>query len=238
MLTRDQIEELNERLVRIPDEDENEEEDEDEDDWYELVFSEPDSAQDIAALEEIIGFAVPEPLKALYQQCGAFKHASHCQAWNTVQLYPVSTLLTWLRADPGTKPAVGLLAYIHDVWGRRTELDVIDAESAKIINENYIVFGERCISDDVYEYWYFDRNGLFGSLYFDQDQGAYNVWKLETLVNIIPPDSMGLSPEERRACTLAEIATVSSDENIFPGKELDALITQQFDDCAQRLAEG
>lgn len=49
---------------------------------------------------------------------------------------------------------------------------------------------------------------------------------------------MGLSPDARRACTLAQIATASSDENIFPGKELDELITQQFDDCALRLAEG
>ncbi|MDQ1921518.1 hypothetical protein [Massilia pseudoviolaceinigra] len=234
MLTRSQIEELNALLVRV-DEDEDEEDD---DDWFALEFSEPDSAEDIAALEGIIGFGIPDALKALYQQCGAFGHASYGLSWQTIKVRSASRMLERLRAGGDATPAMGLLNYIHDSWGGRTELEVIDSELAKIVNENYVVFGERIISDDVYDYWYFDRNGLFGCLHFDQDQGGHNIWKLETLGNIVPPEVPALSREERRAQTLLEVAIFSGDEDIFPGKELDELITQQFEACAQSLAHG
>ncbi|MDQ1811980.1 hypothetical protein RBA41_01550 [Massilia sp. CCM 9210] len=235
MITRDQIEELNERLVRV---DEDEDDEDDDDDWFALNFSEPDSAEDIAALEGILGFGIPDALKALYQQCGAFGHASYGSSWQTIEVRSASRLLERLRAGGDAAPAMGLLNYIHDSWGGRTELEVIDPELAKIVNENYVVFGERIISDDVYDYWYFDRNGLFGCLHFDQDEGGHNVWKLETLGNIVPPEDPPLSRQERRAQTLLEVANFSGDEDIFPGKELDELITQQFEACAQSLADG
>lgn len=147
------VEEFGKFVASIDDEDLQEE--------YKIVFSEPDSPDDIAQLVERIGMPVPESYATLLRTDGAFHHV-HCgDIWQTIRLHSAKEMLD--------RPN-GLVDFIKDIWGGRPELDdALTPESIAKLNAEYVVFGYRYVDDNVHDYFFFDRGGGFHHLLFDQD---------------------------------------------------------------------
>ncbi|UOD29195.1 SMI1/KNR4 family protein [Massilia violaceinigra] len=225
MISRDTIIALNARAVAA---------DTEYPERFDLAFAAPATAQDIAALETLLNIRIPDQLRALYQECGAFRHVHYDDSYGqTIALDGVGAVLEQLRTAGdrryGSHAGQGLVDFIHAHWGGRSDLDdILDEETVKLVNENYIAFGCRYINDDVHDYWYFDRNGMFGNLRFDQDELDYNSWKIETLCDVLPPGDLALDAAQRRAHTLGNIAIYSEPHDTFPGMTLRELIAYQF----------
>ncbi len=201
---------------------------------FDLALNAPDTAQDIAALEALLNIRIPDDLRTLCQECGAFSHVHYQDSYGqTIALDPVGPVLERLR-NPGDgrygkHEWKGLVDFIHAHWGGRSDLDeTLDEETVKLVNDNYTAFGCRRINDDVHDYWYFDRNGMFGNLRFDQDELDYNTWKIDTLCDVLPPDDLVMDAAQRRADVLRRIAIYSEPQDIFPGMTLRELIEYQF----------
>ncbi|ADV65792.1 hypothetical protein [Deinococcus maricopensis] len=232
MLNREQIIAWNDQVIAADPEGDGD---------FELVFAAPDVVDDVAQLEALIGAPLPADLRALYLQVGAFKHVHYALAWQTLRIESVSTQLHWLTRPENrafSRPySLGLVAAIHAAWGEREEFnDALEAEAEQLVNANYVVFGSRHIDDNVIDYWYFDRQGLFGNFRFDQDEAAYNVGRIEQLADILPRANADLSPAERRAYVLAEAESYGT-EDTFPRYTLNQLLRAQFDAITLHLAE-
>ncbi|NHZ91089.1 hypothetical protein F2P45_19000 [Massilia sp. CCM 8733] len=201
---------------------------------FDLAFAAPDTAQDIAALEALLNIRIPDELRSLYQECGAFRHVHYDDSSSqTIALDAVGAVLERVR-NPGDRwygchAGQGLVDFIYAKWGGRTDLEeILDEATVKLVNDNYTGFGCRYINDDVHDYWYFDRNGMFGNLRFDQDELHYNSWKIESLCDVLPPDDIVFDAAQRRAYILGEIAVFSEPKDTFPGMTLRELIDGQF----------
>ncbi|NHZ98488.1 DUF2170 family protein [Massilia sp. CCM 8734] len=201
---------------------------------FDLAFAAPDTAQEIAALEALLNIRIPDELRSLYQECGAFRHVHYDESYSqTIALDAVGAVLERLR-NPGQRwyschAGQGLIDFVYAKWGGRTDLDDILSEATvKVVNDNYTGFGCRYINDDVHDYWYFDRNGMFGNLRFDQDELHYNSWKIESLCDVLPPDDLVFDAAQRRAYVLAEIVSFSEPQDTFPGMTLAQLVDSQF----------
>lgn len=172
-------------------------------------------------------------MKALYQGCGAFGHPRYADCFvQTINMNSARRTLTQLRRDACAHwhtSGLGLYNHILDVWGGRPDLeDALDEESTSIVNANYIVFASRYLHDNVHVYWYFDRNGQFGALRFDQDEWQENIWKIESLADIVPPDSDGLDAAQRLAYTVDEVAGFGGCKDTFPCMTLSELVEREF----------
>ncbi len=196
---------------------------------FELAFAQPDNADDIARFEDLIGTPLPPALRDLYLEGGAFAHVHFANAWQTLRIDPVRSHLASLPLESG------LVAFIHSTWGGREELaESLDDFYVETVNANYTVFGWRYIDDNVHDYLYFDRNGLFGNFRFDQDEASHNLCRLRNLAEILPEGD--LDRDARLAYVLAEVASFSN-ENTFPGASLDALLESQFAAITDHLEE-
>jgi hypothetical protein len=71
--------------------------------------------------------------------------------------------------DLATLPC-GLIDFIDHTWGGRPEFkECLTRSEIQTINKRCIAFGYRYEDDNVHDYLYFDGDGNFGSLFFDQD---------------------------------------------------------------------
>lgn len=234
MYSRDDIRVMNGQVVAV---------DPDEGNHFELLFAKPDSPEQIAQLESLIGVSLPPALKALYLTTGAFKHVHYGNVGDTIRIDSVEyqlELFTRPQNKVGPYPyTLGLVGFIHAMWSGREEfVDSLDVWTEQTVNANYFVFGERYIDDNVDDYLYFDRNGLFGNFRFDQDQAAVNINRLDNLANILPEVDADLDADARRAYVLAEAASFDDDYNTFPGASLEQLLQSQFESIVDGLTEG
>lgn len=147
------VEDFKKFIASIDDEDLQEE--------YEIVFSAPDSPEDMAQVVQRIGMPVPESYATLLRSSGAFHHV-HCgDTWQTIRLHSAKEMLDTRN---------GLIDFIKYIWGGRPELDdALTPESIAKLNAEYVVFGYRYVDDNVHDYFFFDRRGGFHQLLFDQD---------------------------------------------------------------------
>lgn len=128
---------------------------------YRFEWKTPDAPEAITALEKKLGFAVPPELRALWTTKGALHSVWFGDSWQT---------LTMDTAAEMAEHPVGLLQFIDHAWGGRPELAAwLPADAAAKLNAEYIVFGYRYVDDNVHDYFFFDRQGRFGNLPFDQD---------------------------------------------------------------------
>jgi hypothetical protein len=115
----------------------------------------------IESFSEVYGAPLPEELLQFLRTIGPSVSESMGDTWNTLDLF----------ADEGLhQRRTGLLNYIDRSWGGRPEIarnfsqDQIDA-----IDTQYAAIGMCYIDDNVHQYLFFDRDGGFHQLHFDQD---------------------------------------------------------------------
>lgn len=124
---------------------------------FTLKFAEKITEVRMQQIESELGFELPAALRELALTrgpftAGAFNDLCVMGGWND-------------NAHP-----TGLVEYIDYVWGGRPEFEECYKEKELLfLNENYFAFGTRYQDDNVHEYIYFDKNGRFGSIVFDQD---------------------------------------------------------------------
>jgi hypothetical protein len=131
-----------------------------------LVLNEKFTEEQILTLEKKIDCPFPEDLRVMLQSEGVLAHQCFADMWNTLELDSFEQLIN---------KNFGLIDYIRDAWGGRKEFDApqnqayCTAENQAYLNSHYFVFGYRYVDDNVHIYFYFDREGAFGTFEFDQD---------------------------------------------------------------------
>ena len=125
--------------------------------YFAITFHEPLSDGQLRKLETSLGFPIPNALKTMALR-------------NPIEVGSFSELVVlteWKNRDD----VPGLINYIDYAWGGRPEFEEYYQEKHRdYLNKNYFVFGMRYHDDNVHEYLYFDREGMFGSIVFDQDE--------------------------------------------------------------------
>lgn len=124
--------------------------------------SSPFPMNKLEEFEKENGMPYPPALKKFAAEYGPFSAGSE---------HSVSIMHYW---DKEKNPSSGLVKYIDGAWGGRPEFEEFcKAEHIEYLNKNYVVFGMRYIDDNCHEYAYFDREGNFGTIFFDQDGFEY-----------------------------------------------------------------
>jgi hypothetical protein len=169
------IDEFNEKLKALVDEDSF--------DWQRVIFSTPETEENIATLREKV--IIPEELAAFFLKYGAFKSNAFGDAWQTVQLFSVQELLDM---------PLGIIDFIDYYWGGRPEFaDYFSSEEITHLNQQYKIFGLKYVDDNVHDYWFFDQHGKCGNLPFDQDDCEP---AMEILKELLISSNLTLSLEE------------------------------------------
>ena len=169
------IDKFNEKLKQIVDEEQVT--------WYQLSCAPPDSHENIIALQAKIN--LPNELADFLSQSGALKSYAFADTWQTVQLFSANQLL---------EMQTGLVEFIDDYWGGRPEFAAFfSTEQIKQLNEKYHVFGLTYIDDNGHNYFFFDQQGKFGHLPFDQDDCEPT---MTTLNRLLISSNLELSLEE------------------------------------------
>lgn len=169
------VDEFNEKLKQIVDEDQRV--------WHQLSFAPPDSHENIAALRTKIN--IPNELANFLLQQGALQSNAFADAWQTLHLFPAHQLV---------KMQTGLVTFIDSYWGGRPEFaEFLSTEQIRQLNEKYHVFGLTYIDDNVHDYFFFDQQGKFGHLSFDQDDCEP---AMETLKMLLISSNLTLSLEQ------------------------------------------
>lgn len=131
--------------------------DEDMGHWFELKEPSPLSQQMIERFEKQIGIAYPPALRRFLLEHGPFKAGSDSS---------LSIMSGWRDENP----SAGLVAYIDNVWGGRPEFEEeYTPEQIDRLNRTAICFSTLYINDDSHEYAFFDQNGKFGTIAYNQD---------------------------------------------------------------------
>lgn len=134
--------------------------------WYEVKTNEKETLERIEEFEKKCNCTIPEDLKKLYLEHGTFSIKQGG--------FPGSiTLYSNFRKDNpyGTMPNIGgLVEMIQSLWGDRPEFEeYFSTEEINFLNQNYFIFGHYFVDDNAYVHYYFDRQGKFGTIHYDQD---------------------------------------------------------------------
>lgn len=169
------ISEFNEKLKSLVDEDSF--------DWQRIVFSTPENEEQIATLREKV--VIPEELKVFFLKYGSFKSNAFGDAWQTVQLFSIQELIDM---------PLGIVDFIDYYWGGRPEFAAyFSIANITRLNQQYQIFGLKYVDDNVHDYWFFDQQGNFGHLLFDQDDCEY---AMEMLKELLISSNLSFSLEE------------------------------------------
>jgi hypothetical protein len=122
------------------------------------------SAETEAKLSEIerrIGIPLPPELREFFATYGSFY--SHVDGDGMV--------VGFFRRPSYPALCGGLAQVLHASWGWGSHWDEEDfpKNAVDAMNTNYVVFGHFMETEDRFQHFYFDRQGHFGSLRFDQD---------------------------------------------------------------------
>jgi hypothetical protein len=123
--------------------------------------------------ESKVGFILPNDLRSFYQDMGSL--LSEDFESNCIEIKSLPKILYHLTHDEWHRKlnSMGLIDYIKYSWGNdRFEFDeYLSADFIEAINSNYKGFG-LWRSFEILEaahYFYFDKNGKFGTVYYHQD---------------------------------------------------------------------
>lgn len=132
-------------------------------DYYGVIFNDKEDQQIIKKFEADCDCQIPPALKSLYLQTGTFS-VKNRQNWGSFHLYSEKS------SDYSMPNIGGMVKMIDSLWGGRPEFgEAFSPEEIKHLNENYFVFGDYFNDDNAYYHFYFDRQGNFGSVFYDQD---------------------------------------------------------------------
>lgn len=112
-------------------------------------------------LRAAYGVPLPEEFQQFLRAVGPSVSESMGDTWNTLQLF---------ADERFHQRRVGIVSYIDESWGGRPEIaDHFSPDQIDTLNAQYAAIGLCYIDDNVHEYLFFDGNGGFHRLQFDQD---------------------------------------------------------------------
>jgi hypothetical protein len=127
---------------------------------YNLKWSEKPSAEEIANYEKQLPCPLPKALKEFWQQHGA------C----TCGLVNFGDSDTFRLFLPGECTPLGILSKIDNLWGGREDiLTSMNEQAISFINNNYFMVGSIYMNDNEHYYLYFNTEGQFNVIRYDQD---------------------------------------------------------------------
>lgn len=131
-------------------------------DFYKICFSKKESKERIMGFEKKYNCIIPQSLKLLYENYGVF--SVNDGIWRSI------TLFSNQESHYSLPNIGGLMEMIDQLWGGRPEFEeFFSAEEIEYLNQNYFVFGHYYHDDNVYSHFYFDREGNFEDVRYDQD---------------------------------------------------------------------
>ncbi len=130
--------------------------------FYKISFKEKETKERIAEFEKKYNCTIPQSLKSLYLGNGTFSVKDGL--WNSINIYSN-------QENHYSLPNIGgLVEMIDQLWGGRPEFEEnFSVEEIGYLNKNYFVFGHYFHDDNVYSHFYFDRDGNFEDVMYDQD---------------------------------------------------------------------
>ncbi len=135
--------------------------DEDIVDGLRIEFSGVFNDATIESLSAIYAASLPEEFLKFLSAVGPAVSESMGDTWNTLDIF---------AHERFHQRRNGLLEYIDQLWGGRPEIaDTFSQDQIEALNTQYAVIGWCYIDDNVHEYLFFDREGGFHRLLFDQD---------------------------------------------------------------------
>ena len=150
-------------------------EDEDELTAYLLVESEPASDEVLETFAKKLGVALPESLQRFYRMIGGLGHL-YCNETHTISIPTPEKELEALSREFGATKSLGLIDTINESYDSlRPESEEdgypFSQEELDTINQRFICFGSYTNSwgFESSQYLFFDDEGNFGSIYFDQN---------------------------------------------------------------------
>jgi SMI1 / KNR4 family (SUKH-1) len=156
-------------------------------DGYNTFLELPKATDDeIQALENMLGFSLPDDLKVFYKSFGGLLNQGNDESY-CFEIQVITELMRHLQSHEHSKlNSLGLVDMIKFSWGNdRPEFeDELSAEQIKFLNDNYKCFGWYR-DDTVLEsawYLYFDTQGSFGQIFYDQDDFEELKADLEQLI--------------------------------------------------------
>lgn len=159
--------------------------------WFELVTGSPASADQLAQLQARCGLPIPPELQRFYRELGSVR-AKESLSECYLRIPSVASLLQGLAA-PNTwarRPSLGLVDAIVHSWGNdRPEFapgKFFSADQLKALNAQYIGFGLYRPDLERAHYLYFDAQGRFGALFYDQDDFSDAQKRLTAMLRTSP----------------------------------------------------
>ncbi len=127
-----------------------------------ITINKNETVERIAEFEKKNNCQIPIELKKLYLEHGTFSIRDE-EELESIKLY----------SNKESKYALqnigGLIQSIDELWGGKPVFKKsLSAQDIAYLNTNYFVFGHYLHDDDAYSHFYFDRNGKFGVLTYDQ----------------------------------------------------------------------
>ncbi|WP_348945007.1 SMI1/KNR4 family protein [Chitinibacter sp. FCG-7] len=175
--------------------------------------SAPATEAQLAQLQGFSNLPIPAELLQLYRQLGGITF-NDCEE-SYIEIFSPAELLSLLVNRSPKLPAdsLGLIDTIRRSWAYdRKELDpeaYFDEDTLRSLNEDYKCFGIYREDLEAAYYFYFDKNGQFGEVYYHQDE--FNVLE----------------------CALSQMVDESAADN-----SLATLLEQGFEDLAAFHIDG
>ncbi|MBH1962892.1 MAG: SMI1/KNR4 family protein [Comamonadaceae bacterium] len=139
--------------------------------YYILQFDAPSTAEQIRALQGHSNIKIPEDLISFYLQYGGLE-PSQKYSESYLKIAGVSKVLKSLNSAGGLA-SLGLIDGIKHSWGNdRWEFEkdeFFSSEELQALNAKYKCFGLYRPDLERAHYLYFDEQGKFGELHYDQD---------------------------------------------------------------------
>ena len=145
-------------------------------DCYTLVKCEPATDGILAAFAEKSGVPLPASLEKFYRTIGGLQHR-YCSETHSISIPPAEHELESLTSELGPLKSTGLIDTISWSYSGQIEPDVevdgirFSQEELDLLNRRYTCFGSR-LNEWGFEashYLYFDDQGKFGSIYYNQN---------------------------------------------------------------------
>jgi predicted DNA-binding WGR domain protein len=170
---------------------------------YNVLTKEPSTAAEVEALELLSNTKFPEELKVFYKTIGSLYNVENSEKYcfGIPNCATVVKLLQLEDSNYNKMKSIGLMDEFFNQCKYFFEEEEIEelkesqdmtTEDIEIINTKYKSIG--IYKDAAYSYSsyfiYFDENGKFGEILYDQDTADDTLWKICTLKNNPPTQSL------------------------------------------------
>lgn len=131
--------------------------------FYQISYKKRDPLSRLQDFEKKYGCTIPEELNNVWINTGALK-VKDAEVWGSFEIYSN-------QDNPSHMPNMGgLVEMIEKLWGDRPEFHQhFSEEQIKYLNDHYFIFGHYLQDENTYDHFYFDRDGKFGTITYDQD---------------------------------------------------------------------